>query len=146
MLSALRCRLLRSRANADVIKPHFCFVSESFICSVWHSSMRMCMASMLAHSYISPPQFPYRCCLTSCLGTVPGKCAARGVKSVVIAPYFLSRGRHIQEDIPALVKEAQLLHPSVHCVVAEPIGALLSCFCFANMRPCTATQKYACEL
>ena len=50
------------------------------------------------------------------------KCAAAGAKEVIIAPYFLSKGRHIQEDIPALVAEAQQQHPDLHCMVAEPIG------------------------
>jgi sirohydrochlorin ferrochelatase len=49
-------------------------------------------------------------------------CAARGARTVVVAPYFLSKGRHIQEDIPALVAEAQAQHPGVKCVVADPIG------------------------
>jgi len=51
-----------------------------------------------------------------------GKCAERGAEAVVIAPYFLSRGRHIQEDIPALVKEAQDKYSHLKCVIAEPIG------------------------
>eukprot|EP00887_Chlorella_sp_A99_P003898 scaffold11.g3898.t1 len=50
------------------------------------------------------------------------RCAAAGARRIVVAPYFLSRGRHIQEDIPALVAEAQRQHPGVECVVAEPIG------------------------
>lgn len=41
---------------------------------------------------------------------------------MVVAPYFLSRGRHIQEDIPALVAEAQQQFPGVTCQIAEPIG------------------------
>jgi sirohydrochlorin ferrochelatase len=49
-------------------------------------------------------------------------CAARGARLVVVAPYFLSRGRHIQDDIPALVAAAQREHPGVECVVAGPIG------------------------
>jgi sirohydrochlorin ferrochelatase len=49
-------------------------------------------------------------------------CAARGAKRIVVAPYFLSRGRHIQEDIPALVAAAQRAHPEVRCVVAAPLG------------------------
>lgn len=50
------------------------------------------------------------------------RCIARGATRVVVAPYFLSRGRHIQEDIPALVAEAQQQHPDVPCLVADPIG------------------------
>lgn len=41
-----------------------------------------------------------------------------------MAPYFLSQGRHIQQDIPALVAEALSHHPGVECVIADPIGGL----------------------
>ncbi|KAG2500431.1 hypothetical protein HYH03_002000 [Edaphochlamys debaryana] len=50
------------------------------------------------------------------------RCAERGASTVVIAPYFLSRGRHIQEDIPHLVEEAQKEHPGLRCIIADPIG------------------------
>ena len=49
-------------------------------------------------------------------------CISSGAITVVVAPYFLSKGRHIQDDIPALVLEAQQLYPHVKCVVAAPIG------------------------
>jgi sirohydrochlorin ferrochelatase len=49
-------------------------------------------------------------------------CAENGASKVVIAPYFLSRGRHIQEDIPALVRAAQAKYSQLVCVMAEPIG------------------------
>ena len=50
------------------------------------------------------------------------QCSAAGYKRVVVAPYFLSSGRHIQQDIPALVAEALEAHPDVECSVADPIG------------------------
>ena len=49
-------------------------------------------------------------------------CAAEGARTVIVAPYFLSKGRHIQDDIPALVDEAQKEYPHIKCVVAAPIG------------------------
>lgn len=51
-----------------------------------------------------------------------GKCASAGASTIIVAPYFLSRGRHIQEDIPSLVAAAQEQYPQLNCVVAEPIG------------------------
>ncbi|PNH04072.1 Sirohydrochlorin cobaltochelatase [Tetrabaena socialis] len=51
-----------------------------------------------------------------------GRCAARGARTVVVAPYFLSRGRHIQQDIPLLVAQAAEAHPGLSCVIADPIG------------------------
>ena len=50
------------------------------------------------------------------------KCVERGAKSVVVSPYFLSPGRHIQEDIPALVEAAADQHPGVPVVIAKEIG------------------------
>lgn len=50
------------------------------------------------------------------------KCVQQGAKKVMVVPYFLSRGRHVQVDIPQLVQEAQADHPDVPCVVSDPIG------------------------
>ena len=51
------------------------------------------------------------------------KCVQRGATHVVIAPYFLSRGRHVQSDIPRLAEEAAAELPAVRIQVAEPIGS-----------------------
>ena len=51
-----------------------------------------------------------------------GRCAAAGASRVILAPYFLSRGRHVQQDIPELAAAAAAAHPGVACVVADPIG------------------------
>lgn len=67
----------------------------------------------IAHMELAPPS----------IADAVGKCAVAGARKVVVAPYFLSRGRHITEDIPALVASAQADHPGVQCVVADPIGA-----------------------
>ena len=49
------------------------------------------------------------------------KAASLGAARVVLAPYFLSRGRHVREDIPALAREAA--HESgLPVTVAEPLG------------------------
>ena len=39
----------------------------------------------------------------------------------MLAPYFLSRGRHVREDIPALAKEAEKSY-GIEVTVAEPFG------------------------
>ena len=56
------------------------------------------------------------------IGAAVAKCASEGYRKVVVAPYFLSRGRHITSDIPAMVAEAQRAHPEVSCVIGAPIG------------------------
>lgn len=50
------------------------------------------------------------------------KCVAQGATKVVVGPYFLARGRHIQQDIPKLVEEAAQKFPGIQYRIAEPIG------------------------
>jgi sirohydrochlorin ferrochelatase len=47
-----------------------------------------------------------------------------GVDEIICHPYFLSPGRHVQEDIPHLVKEAtESLNVTIPIVTTEPIGS-----------------------
>jgi sirohydrochlorin ferrochelatase len=41
---------------------------------------------------------------------------------VICHPYFLSRGRHVNEDIPELVAAAAAEYAGVSYVLAEPLG------------------------
>lgn len=56
------------------------------------------------------------------LSCMTGACVNEGAETVVVTPYFLSNGRHIQEDLPRLVNEAQMLVPDVKCLLADPLG------------------------
>lgn len=50
------------------------------------------------------------------------KVAARGVSEIVIVPFFLYAGIHIQEDIPGIIAELAPLYPEVKMKMAQPIG------------------------
>lgn len=49
-------------------------------------------------------------------------CVESGCDLVVCHPYFLNSGRHVVEDVPALLKAANARHPSVRSVVTPPLG------------------------
>lgn len=49
-------------------------------------------------------------------------CVAAGATEVIAVPYFLSPGRHANEDVPRLVAEAAAKHPEVRFDVAPPLG------------------------
>ena len=49
-------------------------------------------------------------------------CVARGATSVVCAPFFLSLGRHVQDDLPRLLAEAAAAHPGVPWILGPPLG------------------------
>jgi len=50
------------------------------------------------------------------------KCQARGASSIIVAPYFLSNGRHVQIDIPEIIEDARAKFPSLDIKLAKPLG------------------------
>ncbi len=47
--------------------------------------------------------------------------AQKGVKDVVVLPYFLTLGTHMQRDLPKLVESALEGHPEMTIAVAPPL-------------------------
>ena len=48
--------------------------------------------------------------------------AKQGVKHVSIVPVFLAAGRHLREDLPALIAPVQQQFPDLEIIVSTPIG------------------------
>ena len=46
---------------------------------------------------------------------------SRGVKLILVIPYFLTLGMHLQRDLPALVESAASLYPGVEFRVTPPL-------------------------
>ncbi len=56
------------------------------------------------------------------IATAFDRCVHRGAKRVVVCPYFLLPGKHWDQDIPSLTREAAAKHPGVAYMVTAPIG------------------------
>ena len=56
------------------------------------------------------------------LGEVVENLAKRGVKQVVIMPYFLFEGRHFTKDIPNLIEDIKRAHPDVEFILTDTLG------------------------
>ena len=50
------------------------------------------------------------------------QCVKQGATDVCVVPYFLSAGRHVQEDVPAEVDKARQMHPNTPMDVLPHIG------------------------
>src|SRR6266446_6472433 len=50
------------------------------------------------------------------------QCVAAGAHRVIMVPYFLSAGVHVQRDLQGLRQELSGEHPGVEFVLAEPLG------------------------
>ncbi len=57
------------------------------------------------------------------IGAGIDRCVARGAREVIVLPYFLAAGRHVQQDIPEWVQAARDRHPEVCIVLGPHLGA-----------------------
>lgn len=49
-------------------------------------------------------------------------CVAEGATLIVVHPFFLSPGRHTQQDVPEQIRVARERHPTVAILQSEPLG------------------------
>lgn len=56
------------------------------------------------------------------IATAFGRCVERGATFIICHPFFLSRGRHVAEDIPNLLEEAASIFPGVEWALSQPLG------------------------
>ena len=47
--------------------------------------------------------------------------AARGVEKILVIPYFLTLGLHLQRDLPRLITEIESAHPGLSIGVTPPL-------------------------
>ena len=55
------------------------------------------------------------------LATAVGMLYDRGVRRIVVAPYFLVMGVHLKRDLPRLMEQAARERPGVELIAAEPL-------------------------
>ena len=49
-------------------------------------------------------------------------CVNQGATDVCVVPYFLSAGRHVEEDVPAEVNKARAIHSQIPMEILPHIG------------------------
>ena len=55
------------------------------------------------------------------LAGAAGRLIARGATRIVVIPYFLTLGTHLQRDLPRLVREASHAHGDIEMHVTSPL-------------------------
>ena len=55
------------------------------------------------------------------LGAAVTALAARGIRRILVTPYFLTMGRHLTEDLPKLLAEARARHPDLLIDASPPL-------------------------
>lgn len=52
-------------------------------------------------------------CAQPSLGAAVARLAGQGIGEVVVVPYFLTTGTHLQRDLPVLLERARERHPQI---------------------------------
>ncbi len=55
------------------------------------------------------------------LGGAVALLAERGIGNILVIPYFLTLGTHLQRDLPKLVERARAVYPGVQIEVTPPL-------------------------
>jgi sirohydrochlorin ferrochelatase len=55
------------------------------------------------------------------LASATAELASRGVSHIVVIPYFLTLGLHLQRDLPRLIGEVRNGHPGLEIEVTPPL-------------------------
>jgi sirohydrochlorin ferrochelatase len=55
------------------------------------------------------------------LGDAVAKLASDGAAEIVVIPYFLTSGLHLERDLPALIGEIRRAHPNTQIRATEPL-------------------------
>jgi sirohydrochlorin ferrochelatase len=50
------------------------------------------------------------------------RCVEQGATKIIVYPYFLSRGKHVLQDIPELLKQAKMEFRDVDYNITNPLG------------------------
>lgn len=58
------------------------------------------------------------------LDTAFKNCVEKGAKKIICHPFFLTKGRHVQEDIPFLLEKAASKYSNIEYIMTEPTGNL----------------------
>lgn len=56
------------------------------------------------------------------IATAYQRCVEQGATRIICYPYFLSKGRHVVTDIPALLETASQPFPTVPYLLTTPLG------------------------
>ena len=49
-------------------------------------------------------------------------CVEQGAQEVIVLLNFLNSGRHVNQDIPAIVEQAKIKYPNVRFSISQPVG------------------------
>ena len=89
---------------------------------LWRRPMEAVAARLLA----SHPGWGVACAYLELqqpdLAAATAQLVASGATAVTIVPMFLGAGRHVREDLPALVEALRASRPGVHFTLQAPVG------------------------
>ncbi|MFC5772182.1 sirohydrochlorin chelatase [Thauera sinica] len=88
----------------------------------WARPMQRIRAALQQDGGGLPVELAFLEFMTPTLPEAIARLAAEGVGRIAVVPVFLAQGGHLKRDLPALIGQAQALHPECRIVLAEAAG------------------------
>ena len=88
----------------------------------WRKPMEAVAARLAARDAAVPVRCAYLELQAPDLPAAAGELVALGASRITILPMFLGAGRHVREDLPALVEALRQQHPGVEWLLRPPVG------------------------
>ncbi len=89
---------------------------------LWRRPLEAVAARMAARTPATPVRCAYLELTEPDLPAAAAELAGLGLAAVRIVPMFLGAGRHVREDLPALVADLRQRHPGVQWELRPPVG------------------------
>jgi sirohydrochlorin ferrochelatase len=102
-------------STAIIIFAHGSTVSSA------NDAVRAAAAAAAARGGFPDYEVAFLDCAPPSLSEAVERLAARGAARILVTPYFLTLGMHLQRDLPALVGRLQADHPGMEIRVTPPL-------------------------
>ena len=89
---------------------------------LWHKPMEAVKAQLASQSPDTAVECAYLEISTPDLPTAVRALIARGITAITIVPLFLGVGRHAREDLPQILKDMQIEHPTASFTLKPAVG------------------------
>ena len=89
---------------------------------LWRRPMEAVAERMRANAPDTPVRCAYLELTTPDLPTAAGELLALGANAIRVVPVFLGTGKHAREDLPRLVEQLRVQHPSVRWELRTAVG------------------------
>ena len=100
----------------------FLLVSHGSRSKKLHREIKALVSTLKARSRIPIAEYAFLDVSSPDIPSGIETCILQGAREVLVLLNFLNSGKHVDQDIPAIIKKAQEAHPGIKFSLSKPVG------------------------